>query len=140
MPQPTIVHGGNFKTDIVRMAVQATTVLEVGDLLYATTLYAAALAKATYDAKFIGIAAESSLATESNDIDVLLKCILDIDVTSASYSVGEGLKYTSDNTLVDDGDANTIAWVHENKTGAVATRVKVMIDVPVLQKKYEVNA
>jgi hypothetical protein len=122
------------------MAVATATVLEAGDLLFSSKNKVYAVAASTADAKFIGIAGESSLATESNDITVHTKCIIDIDVTSASYFVGQGLKWTSDNTLVDDGDGNTVAWAHENFIGSVTTRLKVLINAPVLAKRYENNA
>ncbi len=138
--QPTIIHPGEITgVDRVRMLVATATVLEAGDLLYGSKGKAYAITKATHDILFAGIAGESSLATESNDITVYIKCIIDIDVTAASYYVGAELRYTSDNALVAAG-SQALAWAHENIVGSTAARIKVLVDVPLLAKKYEMNA
>lgn len=138
MAQPTIRLEGDYRTDRTRQMVKASTVIEAGDLLYSSGGYAYKVSAASHDAKFIGVAYESSSSTESASITVLQKCIVEIDVASASYVVGSGLKYSAANKLADDGGANTIAWVWERNTAA--TRLKVLIDAVQLGKFFENNA
>lgn len=138
MAQPTILLEGDMKTDRLRYRIYASTVLEAGDLVYASVGYVFKVANVTHDALFCGVVNESSASTESASVTVLQHCILDIDVTSATYNPTSGLKYTSANTLVDDGGAGTLAWAAERGSGV--TRLRVTINVPVLQKIYEVNA
>lgn len=75
---------------------------------------------------------------------VLQKCLVEMDVTSASYDYGDPLKWaagsaTADYSLVADGGSNTIAWAAETKDNA--TRLLVRFDVWALQKLLgQVNA
>ncbi len=139
MPQPVIVSEGDGRTDRVLMLVATATVIKVGDLVYASVGKVYAVAASTADAKFQGIAGESSAASQSNSITVHTKCVVDVDVTSASYYVGAGLRWVSTDTLNDDGGANTLAWAHENFVGTVTTRLRVLIDVPRVRKLYTVD-
>jgi len=92
------------------------------------------------DADFIGVALTGHSANPDDfrdSITVSQKCLIDIDVTSAAYVYGAGLKYsaggpTTDYSLVADGGANTIAWAAETKT---ATRLLVYVDVWALGKQ-----
>ncbi len=90
------------------------------------------------DATFLGITDDESDSTQSDDIQVLLKCHIKVDVTSATYGLLGGLKWAAgdsgtDYSLVADGGANTIAWSLTEETSAV-TRLRVLIDVLGLHK------
>jgi len=96
------------------------------------------------DASFIGICTVGHSANPDDFRDsgvVLMKCLVEIDVASASYVYGAPLKYNAgsnaaDYSLIADGGVNTIAWAAETK--ANATRLLVRIDVYALQKKVGV--
>jgi len=54
------------------------------------------------------------------------------------YAIGDGLKYTSENAVVDDGGYNTICWSTEY--GTTQTRVDCLINVLALGKLFAVAA
>ena len=93
---------------------------------------------ATNDITFAGMAIDSSATDETTGVTFAKKCIAEIDCKSADYEIGDGLKYSAANSLVDDGSANTLAWAVETTTSA--TRIKILVNAPALQKKFEVNA
>ncbi len=134
--QPTIILEGNRRTDRVQMFVATATVIEPGDLLYASVGKVYAVAASTIASKFVGISGEGSSASEFKAITVHLRCIITIDVTAASYYVGAGVKYKSDNAMQADSGSNTMAWAHENVVGSTATRIKVLIDAPMIAGLY----
>ncbi len=134
--QPTIILEGNRRTDRVQMFVATATVIEAGDLLYASVGKAYAAAASTIATKFVGIAGESSSALEFKAITVHLRCIITIDVTAASYYVGAGVKWKSDNAMKKDAGSNTMAWAHENVVGSTTTRLKVLVDAPMIAGLY----
>ena len=97
------------------------------------------------DAIFCGVCIVGHSANPDDFRDsgvVLQKCLVEMDVTSASYDYGDPLKYaagsdTVDYSLVADAGANTIAWAAETKT--TATRLLVRFDVWALQKLLGVS-
>ena len=122
-----------------RAPVTSTEVITKGDLVDITASgYIYKMDAKTDDATFVGAALDSSASGETDYVAFSPKCILEIDVADASYRIGNGLRYTSANTLVDDGGSNTICWAYKNTTSA--TRIPVLIDAPKLHKKFEVNA
>jgi len=130
MAQPQIVFYNQDLFSVQSFPVGSSDTIEVGDfVLYDGTDLAEFSTTATNDATFIGIANGASLAGETMDIPVLLKCIIDCDLTSATYKFGAGLKNdgANENTLVADSDANTIAWFWEHTTATI-TRGRCHID------------
>lgn len=93
---------------------------------------------ATEDITFPGIAMGNRDAT-GDIIPVAMKCVLRLDLSSASYDHGDGLKYVSKNTLVTDGAANTIAWKWSLEAGTI-TAGKVMFDVLAQSKMFSMSA
>jgi len=93
---------------------------------------------ATNDVTFAGLALDSSATTETTDVAFAFRCFAEIDCTSASYRVGSGLKYSAANSLTDDDGSNTFCWSADNTSSA--SRIKVFIDTPALNKKFENNA
>jgi hypothetical protein len=75
---------------------------------------------------FMGICGGKRNAT-GDHVPIYTKCIVDIDLTSAAYTIGQGLVYTSKNTLVDHGSADTIAWFWD--LPATVARGKVIVDI-----------
>jgi len=125
--------------DRIAIPVGTSTNLEKGDLLSYESNAAVLVDAATEDATFIGYAVNqvSSDFSEPDRIVAGLKGIVEYDATSATYGAGAGLKYTSENAVVADGGANTIAWAAEYKTG---TRLATLIDVLALGKLFATDA
>ena len=138
MAQPIIL---NYEsTDNIRAPITSTQTIEAGDLAkISASGYVYPVDAATNDLTFAGIALDTSTDGDTQQIAISPKCMVEIDVTSAAYTFGVGLLWTSDNTLEDDGGANTLAWVGETQTSAV-TRLKVYIDTFKFKKKFENNA
>ena len=125
------------EVDIVRMGVTSTEVLTKGDLIHAGTGHAYQVDAATNQLTFVGLALDSSADGDTDDIAVVVKGIAEIDATSASYRVPDGLTWTSSNALVDDGGADTFGWVAEGTSSA--TRIKFMFDARILSGAFEMN-
>ena len=137
MAQPVILIYD--ERDTLDAPITSTAVVTAGDLVDVTASgYIYKMDAAGDDATFVGLAVDSSATAETTNVTFAFKCIAEIDALSGSYRVGAGLKYSAANSLVDDDGANTIAWVAGNTTAA--TRIKILVDVPALQKKFEVNA
>lgn len=93
----------------------------------------------TEDAVFAGIALTGHEQNKDyrSTISIVEECEVEVDVVSASYIRGAGLKlnstaYGDDIELVADGSADTIAWAAETK--ATTTRLLVRVSVWELQK------
>lgn len=133
-----------FPGNSVMAEVASATVLEKGFFISYESNKAVPMDAVTEDATFLGICNDDSADGDTDDVEVLLKCEIRVDVVSATYSILQGLKYsagsaTVDYKLVDDSSANTIAFSLEEKTSAV-TRLKVLIDVVALGKLAAVSA
>ncbi len=127
MLQPTIVRYNEHKV----ISLPAGSIgFDTGDLLSFESNALVLMDAAGEDATFVGVSGGKRNAT-GDKIPVYPECWISIDVTSATYGLGAALKYVSKNTLVADGDANTIAWAWEDKTSAV-TRLLVYINVPII--------
>ena len=110
----------------------STVALEQGDLLSFESNVVVLMDAATEDATFVGVSGGKTDGSNAGDyIDIYTKCLVDIQLASATYALGAGLKYSAKNTLVADGDANTIAHIWDFNT-ATRTRGKVLIDIPAL--------
>lgn len=138
MAAPRILQEAGDRDRIV-IPVGAATNLEKGDLLSYESSEAVLMDADTEDATFAGYAinAVSSDFSEPDRIVAGLKGIIEYDAASATYTVGQQLKYSAKNALVDAAAANSIAWAAEGKTG---TRVATLIDVVALGKLFGVSA
>ncbi len=110
----------------------ASEAIEIGDFVMHDAAGAITLmAAVTDDAVFMGISnTRSDDADGPQQIECLLQCVVEVPAVSSQYYFGVGLKTDHTNQeLIDDAGANTIAWVWESDTGAAAESVKVLIDV-----------
>ena len=123
--------------DITWAAVAAATAIVAGDLISVESNAATLLNADTDDGTFGGVATTAHVANENLPINVVmaLKAVAVYDCTSAQHAQGAGLKYTSANTMVADGGANTIAWAHKYMI-ATGTEVDALIDVIRLGKLF----
>ncbi len=133
MKQPVVImHDPMYMVEynLGAAAFVAATLLEVGDFVVEDT-GVVLMDAVTEDVALVGISAAktNTLQALTTKIPVYMKCIIEVDVTSAAYALGDALKYTSKNTLVADADANTIAWVFDYST-ATRTRIQALINVP----------
>lgn len=136
MIQPVVTHFDPFYIRSFALhadAIVASTVLQVGDLLRYESAGLGIFDTVSEDTTFIGVSAGKTTTTmvATDLVPVYLKCIVDIDLTSANYNCGDGLIYTSKNTLVDDSGSNTIAWFFGKDLDTIV-RGSVLIDVPLL--------
>lgn len=137
MAAPRILQEAGDRDRIV-IPVGAATNLEKGDLLSYESNLAVLLAAEASDVTFAGYAinAVSADFSEPDRIVAGLKGIVEYDAASATYGVGQDLKYSAKNTVA-DADVNSIVWAAEVKTG---TRVATIIDVVALGKLFAVTA
>ena len=143
MVQPRILHDTNAIAPAHIWTLPGSTVdLDRGDFLSYESDAAVLMDTVTEDATFIGIAMNNYTSGDRvpQQVVAALVCMIECDVTSATYSIGDGLKYTSKNTLVADGSANTIAFAAKDESGSAATRTKVYVNVPALGKLFTVSA
>lgn len=119
----------------------STVALDVGDFLSWESSVLVLFDLVTEDATFIGISMGGCRATvdDGKYIPVATKCIIECDLTSAAYTIGQGLLWTSDNTLATAGGSgvNQIAWLFDND--GTHTRANVLIDVPALNVSAGTN-
>ena len=129
-------------TDRIQLPIIAATALSRGEFGSYETIdsvdQVVAMGAATDDATFCGINISNHPASTTgnpNEVSIALKCQIEGSVTSASYSLGAGLKWAASKTMVADGDANTIAWSAE--LGTSVTSLKILIDVLALHKVFD---
>ena len=134
MPKiPIIVHIEPLYT--ITLPGGTTTAIKVGDLLSWDGTEVVPVSAATDDATFVGVAFGKSAATAIKQIPIYTKCIIDIELIAAAYTLGQSLTWSSADILV-DGVANTLAWFWEADLTAVAgTLYKVLIEVNALAKQ-----
>lgn len=134
MTQPVIVHYGDGRTDRLKVPIASATTIEKGDYISYESNKAVLMDAAGEDDSFAGIAETTSRDGDTTDLVCITKCVLETDVTSAIYTLGQGLKYTSENTLVAASTDTAIAW----STGYYyhKSRIKVLIDIDKLQKLF----
>jgi len=139
MADPRIIQAAS-NLDRIVAPVGSTVALNQGDLVSYESNTTVLLDAATEDASFQGYMLNSAISDqdEPDQAVVGLKGIVQYDSTSATYTVGAGLKYTSKNALVADGGANTLA--HSAEYGTTKTRLDTIIDVIALGKLFGVDA
>ena len=137
MPDPIIRHESPYGGDYVLLPRAATTtVLKKGWLLSLESNAITNMNLVGEHSTFAGVAYTNHATGDPHDVTALLKCMLSIDNTSATFDLGAGLKYSAGSAstiykLVADGSADTMANAARIYTSAV-TRMDVFIDVPAL--------
>jgi hypothetical protein len=134
MAKPTILHEADMRTDRCRTRAESTTVIAVGDFLYASGGYAYVLDKETLDANFLGLAYEASASGDTASITVLLRGVIDCSVASSTYNVGDTLGYAGQYSL-EANSTQVLAWALER--GTATTRIRVLFDTVALGKLFD---
>jgi len=139
MADPRIIQSAGI-LDRIAAPVASTLALAQGDLVSYEANTTVAVDAAAEDASFLGYMVNATIADqdEPDQAIVGLRGIIEYDATSATYTIGAGLKYTSKNAVVADGGSDTIAWSAEY--GTAQTRLDVIIDVIALGKLFGVDA
>lgn len=142
--EPVIRHSSPYGGDYISLPRASTTVFKKGWLVSLESNAAVNMDAATEDATFVGVAWTNHDSGDTHNLTATTKCILDIDNASATFDTGNGVKYNAGSATVvykveDDAGANTIGHANKVYTSAV-TRMQIRIDVPQLQKLFEVNA
>lgn len=128
MKQPVIVRYDPLS--VISLPVGSVAV-DTGDLVTLESNAIVLMDRANVEeVLFVGICGGKRGRT-GDMLPIYTRCIISIDVTSATYGLGNGLKYTSKNTLVADGDADTIGWAFEDNSSS-SSRILVYINVPEL--------
>lgn len=147
MAAPVFRHyGGDERMDRTEIPVADATEVKPGWLVTLESSTLELLNAATDDQYFAGVAMTGHKQNKDrrSGISLAEKCVIEVDVVSASYVRGAGLKVDGTDSgdsikLVADGGANTVAWAAETK--ATTTRLAVTVDVWALQKlRGAVNA
>lgn len=143
MTAPEIIHDGDPHYDHVQIPCPAATTIKRGHFVNnnsnALELYNAV----GENVIFAGVALQTHDPSHEypagKDLTITEKCIVEVDVSSANYVRGQGLKNSGTTEgdsliLADHGGTpgDTIAWAFEKKTSA--TRIKVLVDVKLLQQ------
>lgn len=97
-----IKHGADDELNKLHCPVASATVLARGDFLLYSAGEVACVSASTDNEAFIGVSLDLSRAGDTAKVNVLLKGILNVGVSSAAYVVGEALGYVS--------GANGTAW------------------------------
>lgn len=92
------------------------------------------------DATFIGVAEGQTKAGETDPISVITQGVVECSVTSAAYTIGQGLHFNASTGALEAATANTLAWSWEDTKGANATSLKVLVDIVKLAKLFPILA
>ena len=139
MADPRILQAAS-NLDRIVAPVGSTVALNQGDLVSYEANTTVLMDAATEDATFHGYMINSTISDqdEPDQAVVGMKGIVQYDTTSATYAIGDGLKYTAKKKLVADSNANTIAFAAEY--GTSKTRLDTIIDVVALGKLFLISA
>lgn len=127
---------------IVTLPKLAATIFDKGDLVSLESSAAVPLDAVTEDATFAGLAWQAA-GTWTTEVQVLIKCVAEVTVSSDTYDTGNPLLYVSgDNgteyVFADATSGTTICWAMQTKTSAV-TRLRVLFDAPSLEKLWAIT-
>ena len=141
MARPRVIQEAGI-IDRAQLPRAVGTALEKGDLISYESNACVLVDAAAEDATFVGYSINQHAANDlsPNEMVVGQKGLVEYDATSFAYIYGGGLLYTSENTLAVDSGANTIAWAAEDHSAAAVTRIVALINAPLLQKFYGVDA
>lgn len=118
-----IKNGADDELNKLHCPVDTATVLAPGDFLLYATGAVSCITASTDNETFIGVSLDISRTGDTAMVNVLLKGILNVGVTSAAYVVGEALVYSS--------GANGTAWTFasvSSGTDAIVHSLQVKTD------------
>lgn len=143
--QPRIVHVDGLWIKNLPLhsdAVDASYLLEVGDLVRYESAGIGLFDTAAEDDKFMGVSQGKTLATMASGatgdyIPVMLKGVIECDLASANYNFGDALGYSAKNTFTAavSSTAPSLAWFYGRDEDSI-TRGLVLIDVFALQQAF----
>lgn len=125
------------KLDRLMIPIASATAIVKGEALSYESGNAVKVDASTDDATFIGISDDDHLANSgATKISCIINCVADAPVQSASYTLGQGLKYNTAGTLEGTTGADLIAWSLEDTATTSVTTLKVLFDVPAIGKLF----
>jgi hypothetical protein len=136
MAQPRIVNHESMYVKSLPLhadAILTATLIKFGDLVRYESAGVGLFDTATEEEKFLGVAMGTTLTTmvaATDYIPVAMKCIVEIDLSSANYDFGDQLGYAATaNTLCARATTTTptIAWFWGRDEDSI-TRGLVLID------------
>lgn len=92
------------------------------------------------DPTFIGVAEGQSKAGETDLVSVIVQGVVECSVTSAAYTIGQGLHFNASTGALESATANTLAWSWEDTKGVSVTTLKVLVDIVALNKLFSIQA
>lgn len=119
------------------LAIATSTAIEKGDLISWESNAAVLVDNVGEDATFAGyaITQHNTAFVEPDRLVVGKVGIVELDSTSATYTFGQDVMYTSENAVVDSTNgATAMCWANEYKT--TATRLECYINAPLLLKLW----
>jgi hypothetical protein len=132
MAQPIVLTHEEMYNIVVPSGAVA---IETGDFIDYTSEAAVLMDAATEDTDFLGIALGGCKVSSTGTlIPVAIKCIIEVDLTSGVYTLGEALIWTASNKLATStAGAAAIAWFYDaEKIGDTITRGRVLVDAVAL--------
>lgn len=131
---------GDEKLGRIAVPVESATVITAGMFVSYESGYAVPLDAQTEDATFLGVAEGQTKAGETDDISVITQGVFQCSVTSAAYTIGQGLHFNASTGALENATANTLAWSWEDTAGVSVTTLKVLVDVVALAKLFPISA
>lgn len=129
MTQPRLVDFD--ECDVTYVVIADGVAIQKGDLITYESSTAIQMAAANKDDYFIGVADQDKVASDGQTkLRVVTAGKLEVDVTSATYIVGDELKWTSANALVASGAATGIArvWRLPSQNTVTGTATRLIVD------------
>jgi len=131
---------GDEKIGRMAVPIASATVIPAGMFVSYESGLAVPLDVQAEDVTFIGVAEGQSKAGETDPISVIIEGVVEAVVTSAAYTIGQGLHFNASTGALESATANTIGWSWEDTRGASVTSLKVLIDVVRLGKLFPIQA
>lgn len=115
----------------VKLVIANAVDISIGNLITYESLTAIRMAAANKEDFLAGVACEKKVSGDGNlTLDVHRKPVIWIDATSATYTIGQEVKWTSTDTVVDSGSATglgKIVALPNGGTSETATSVCILL-------------
>jgi hypothetical protein len=131
---------GDEKIGRIAVPIASATVIPAGQFVSYESGLLVPFDTQNEDVTFIGVAEGQSKAGETDLVSVIVQGVVECSVTSAAYTIGQGLHFNASTGALENATANTIAWSWEDTKGASVTSLKVLVDIVALNKLFPVLA